>query len=201
MRPPVAAEGWKPAQAVNEPSTSIFNDKLRRFRFKLEYTDVVTVEEAVAFMRRYSKRGNPEIIGAYPDADANLLVVIGPPEAEPAIRKSLATAIIEMQGIGGAGSLKVRKRKLQSRGRELIGNLAEIEALKVELLAGKTGNRDQKIKQLDDRLQYFEAELNVVKQQLQVVEKYMKRLNESPFRAEKPPASRNSTSPSRGRPQ
>jgi hypothetical protein len=116
---PSGLKAPKSGVANAELSVSIFNDKLRRFKFRLEHTDVVTVEEAAAFMERYSSRDNPAIIGAYADPDANLLVVIGPPEAEQAIRNDLATAIIELQGIPGIpgnGNLKIQKRTLQSQG-------------------------------------------------------------------------------------
>lgn len=171
----------KRGSGATEPPMSIFDDKLRRFRFRLEHTDVVTVEEAQAFMVRYSKRGNPEIIGAYPDPDKNVLVVIGPPEAEQAIRKNLAVAIIETQGTPGGPGLKIKKRELLSRGRSLIADMAQIELLKVETAAAKDDSRDAKLKQLDARLLALKAELDVVEKQIQIVDKYLERLSLEPY--------------------
>jgi hypothetical protein len=180
-REPSVVTAPKQGSANAEPPMSIFNDKLRRFKFRLEHTDVVTVEEAKVFMQRYSKRGNPEIIGAYADPDANLLVVIGPPEAEQAIRNYLATTIIELQGLPGNGSLKRQKRSLQSQGREIIRDLAQVEAFKVKLGNAKDEDRDKKIKLVDSQIQALGAELNVIEQQIQVIDKYLKRLSKQPF--------------------
>jgi leucyl-tRNA synthetase len=191
---PVARQNRKPAATSNEPPNSIFNDKLRRFKFRLEHTDFVTLDEVMRFMHsyskhRYSKRGNPEITGAYADFDNNLLVVIGPPEAEQAIRKTLATTIIDVQGMpvdDGGVNLKAKKRGLQSKGREMIREMAQIEARNVELAAKKVKNRekDKIMKQLDSRFKALEAELAVLTQQIHVVDKYMKRLDQQPFRAD-----------------
>ena len=172
-RDPSAVTGPKHGSANSEPPMSIFNDKLRRFKFRIERSDVVTVQGATAFMERYAARGNPEIIGAYPDADANLLVVIGPPEAEQAIRRSLATDIIEMQGIDPYPSLKIQKRILQSQGRELIRDMAQIEVVKVKIAATNDENRDKNVKRLDLQLQSLGAELDFVERQIQVVDKYL----------------------------
>jgi hypothetical protein len=171
----------KHGTANADSSTSIFNDKIRCFKFRIEHADVVTVEEAAVFMERYSKRGNPEIIGAYADPDANLLVVIGPPEAEQAIRNNLATAVIAMQGISLNGNLKIQKRTLQSQGRELIRDLAAIELVSVKLAAIEDENRDKKIKLLDSQMHALGAELDVIEQQIQIIDKYLKRLGEQPF--------------------
>jgi len=49
-----------------DPGEPIYNDKLKRFKFRLEKIDVSTVETAEAFFHHYRKGGedNPKIIGA-----------------------------------------------------------------------------------------------------------------------------------------
>jgi len=164
-----------------ELPASVFNDKIRRFKFRLEYTDVVTMEQAKIFAERYSKGGNPQIIGAYPDSDANLLVVVGPPEAEEAIRETLATLTVLLHDIPRNGNLKIQKRELQSQGRQIIREIAHIEVAKVEIAVAKDENRNRKIKQLDERMQSLQAELDVVERQIQILNTHLNRLNKQPF--------------------
>jgi hypothetical protein len=155
------------------PGESIFNDQLRRFKFLLEH-EVATTETAEEFLIRYRRPENPPIIGAYPDAQTNALVVIGPPEAEQAIRECLAQRIADGLGIVGAPPLPMQLRLLQHQRTELLELMADLEVQEVG--AASEENGPAKASQLADRRKIFEAELRIVEQQIRVVRKYMARV-------------------------
>ena len=159
--PPRAGE-----QDAEERPMSVFNDKVRRFRFCLENTPV-TAETAEEFMVKYEGRDQTEIIGAYADTVTNSLVVVGPPEAEHAIRVTLAKWIVDRQGLRPA-PIESRGRGLQSRRQELLGLMADLE---IQLVAAEMS----KAEQLKVRLQMFEEELRVVERQMEVVTRYIER--------------------------
>jgi hypothetical protein len=162
----------QPHEADAGNPVSIFNDQVRRFKFLLEH-DVATVDTAEAFMHRYQRPDNPPIIGAYPDTETNSLVVIGPPEAEQAIRESLAQAIVDAQGQGSAMPLTMQLRILQHERTGLLEQMAELEVQ--EVAAAEEENGPSKAKQLADRRQMFEAKLKIAEQQIRIVRKYMAR--------------------------
>ena len=158
--------------AHDPPAQSLFNDRLRKFKFDLEHV-VVTAETAEMFLVRYKRPDNPRIIGAYADTQTNALVVIGPPEAEQAIREHLAQALIEAQGTG-ATSLPLKLRALQDRRRIFLEEMAALEIQKTEVAASDQAAKSQ---QLADRLQTFENEVQLIERQMEIVRKYLERLD------------------------
>jgi uncharacterized protein (TIGR03067 family) len=78
-----------PLQVEQDPGEWIYNDQLKRFKFRLEKV-VVSRETAEQFWVRYTNRENPPIIGVWDESSTNSLIIIGPPEAEQAIRNELA---------------------------------------------------------------------------------------------------------------
>ena len=161
-----------PPLSAEEPGESIFNDQLRRFKFAIE-GQAVTIETAEEFMVRYQRPDNPRIIGAYPNAKTNSLIVIGPPEAEQAIRESLAQWIVD---VGGAPSLDIQLRVLQHDRAHLLVTMAHLEVQEIDVAAEENGVA--KAKQLAAKRQTIEEELKTVEQQIRVVRKYMARLEE-----------------------
>jgi hypothetical protein len=166
-------EGVGGESKPSESPMSIFNEEIRRFKFQIEHT-LVTNEVAQAFMVRYSNPENPDIIGAYADTNTNSLVVIGPPESEPAIRKSLATWMVETLEFVNP-SLEVQKRQLQEERKTLLSEMAQIEVGMVDVAERKG---EQAAKELQDRLDAFEKELLITERKIEIVNKYMKRLSE-----------------------
>jgi hypothetical protein len=164
-----ASERPQPA-ANSERPMSIFNDKVRRFKFDLEET-CVTAETVEDFLISYRASKQPAIIGAYADAETNSLVVISAPEAEEAVRVHLATWIVDRQGLASS-SLKVKKRELEFRRRALLGEMAELDVLLVEADAAKA-------EQLQARLAIFKTQLSVVEQQIGIVNRYIERQGEA----------------------
>jgi hypothetical protein len=179
QEPNVLGKGGSPsgqkAAADVEPGASIFNGELKRFKFALEDL-AVTSETAEEFMVRYQGSENPRILGAFPDTKTNSLFVIGPPEAEPAIRLTLAESIINAQGLVGAPSLDLQLRVLQQERKKLLFVMADLEIQEVAAAAGENG--PQKAKQLADRRKLIEDELKIAEQQIRIVRKYMARLAE-----------------------
>jgi hypothetical protein len=170
--PPLAASA-QPSAADAEPGVSIFNDQLRRFKFLLE-RDVATLETAEEFLIRYQRPENPPIVGAYPDAHTNALVVIGPPEAEQAIRECLAERVVEGLGMDGAMPLAMQLRLLRHERTEHLEVIADLEVQEIAAAAEENGS--SKPKQIADRRKLLEAELSIVEQQIRIVRKYIARV-------------------------
>ena len=163
----------RPAPTITADSDAplpIFNDQVRRFRFPIEHV-AVTAETAGEFMVRYQGTDQPEIIGAYSDAETNSLIVVGPPEAEHAIRLSLATWIVKHQEISPS-NLKARRREMEFRRRDLLVEMAELEIAMLDT----EGDRAEK---LGEAFRALDAELTLVEKQLQVVDRYVKRIDQS----------------------
>ena len=163
------------AAADAEPAASIFNDQLRRFKFELE-DEVVTAETAEEFMVRYRRPDNPPILGAYPDTRSNALFVVGPPEAEQAIRECLAQSIVDSLGLSRGTPLAMQLRILQHERKGLLAIMADLEVQEVAAAAEENG--PAKVRQLAARRQIFEDELKIIEQQIRVVRKYMARLEQ-----------------------
>lgn len=175
-----AAVGRPPAESdAEERPMSVFNDKVRGFRFCLEGSPV-TGETAEEFMVRYQGRDQTEIIGAYADTVTNSLVVVGPPEAEHAIRLTLARWIVDRQGLSPA-PLESRRRELEFRRQEMLFAMADVE---IELVAAE----ESKAEQLKVRLQACEDELRVVERQMEVVNRYIERSRQTTSEAPGGPA-------------
>jgi len=69
----------------------IYDGSLKRFKFKLTTIEVTSVDEtAEQFWFQYKERGNPRITGVWGDPKTNSIVVVGVPEAESAIRNTIA---------------------------------------------------------------------------------------------------------------
>jgi hypothetical protein len=184
QEPGRVSEDGKPAAQPHDADAgspaSIFNDQLRRFKFLIEH-ETVTMETAEAFIMRYKRPDQPRILGAYPDAQTNSLVVIGPPEAEQAIRECLAQNLADSGGLQSR-SLAMQLRILQHERRDLLGVMAELEV--EEIAAAAEENGASKAKQLAERRQMFEARLKIAEQQIRVVRKYMSRLEDEDPAAE-----------------
>ncbi len=179
---------------------SIYNDQLRCFKFKIDYA-VASVEEAKGFMLYYQQKGNPEILGAFPDEETNSLCVVGPPEAEQAIRKSLAIWRTELMGLGLMGpspSLALQIAGLESGSRKnayrtgTTGNGAgrdqnrsQCHEAQQKKTSGEVLERmdsiiqqdESTIQQLKERLESLELELAMTEGKIQVVNEYSKRMN------------------------
>lgn len=156
----------------NLPATSIFSEQLKRFKFEFE-DQLVSVEVVEEFLRRHEEHDEPKILGAYASAKSNALIVVGPPEAEAAIRMTLAKMFVLRQGASPA-PLPMQQRTLEFRKRELLREMAELEVAMV-------AEPEARHAQFADRLKEYEADLEVVEKQLQIVAKYLARLQNDPW--------------------
>lgn len=160
--------------ANSEEPMSIFNEEIRAFKFKMEH-ELVEPETGRAIMEYLSKYEIPGFIGAYPELHTNSVVFIAAPEAEPAIRKALATRIIEHLGIplGLPMPLETQKQYLQKQRKDKLAELAEWECD----LVGNEEN-PQAVERYQLLLDEARKELNIIERKIQIVEKYMKQTKE-----------------------
>ncbi|MEM8669183.1 MAG: hypothetical protein AAGG48_16795 [Planctomycetota bacterium] len=150
----------------------IYNDRLKRFKFRLEHIDVYDVAEAgQRFWRRYLAGDNPEITGVWGDPRTNSLVIIGPPEAEQAIRETLARD----ESLAATGfdpqpsdSLEDQQRRLAGVYNELLKDVAEI---KLEIIDTKAdlGPNAPTIAESSEKLAKKQGELQIVTEKLEVI--------------------------------
>lgn len=184
----------------NDPGESIYNDKLKRFKFRLEKIPVRSHETAEAFFKTYNRRrkdndgksgDRPKLIGAWGDPVTNSIVIIGPPEAEQAIREILAEWESELVGVPGGGfedTLEIREVYLKRERRGLLHEIAliELEIVGVEgipdtpearkkLPKAVFEERDRKLKMFADRVRSLEHELHVIERKLEVIRRSIRR--------------------------
>ena len=157
--------GFQAHQA--EPPNSVFNEVIRRYRFDLGPAPVTadTVEE---FNVYFDEHSDDKIIGAYADGETNMLVVVAPPNAELAVRFSLARLFVNRQA-DPSQTLMFQQRSLDHRRRELLLEMASVEIQQV-------GAKEADENKLNERIESLEEELSVVEKQLQVVVKYNERM-------------------------
>jgi hypothetical protein len=72
------------------PGQSIYNNRLKRFKFRLEKIDVSTVETAEVFAQRYNLKENPKLVGVWADPLTNSIVIVAPPDFGWALNQHLA---------------------------------------------------------------------------------------------------------------
>ncbi|MDP6446526.1 MAG: sigma-70 family RNA polymerase sigma factor [Pirellulaceae bacterium] len=161
------------------PGKPIYNEQLRRFKFHLEVMDV-TAEMGEHFALVYKRPDNPEIVGAFPDPRTNSIVVIGPPEAEDAIRSTLARWQMESLGLMAPNSLESSYEFLAQDRRRKIVTIAELEMEIAELDESPEEQAKAKLEVARQRLAIFETELRVVERQMGVVVRNIKRLKSVP---------------------
>ena len=178
----INGQSSKPSVIELEPGESIYNDKLRRFKFRLENMGIITEETAKTFAAIYrddrSGRKNPEIIGVLPDPLTDSLIVIGPPEAEQAIRTCLARWQAEVHGLFPEHSLDVQKKGLEYKRKSLIEEITSLELAAVE-----AANDYEKLRAIKDYIAGIQMELDVVERKFAVVEKNRAWLKADPLRS------------------
>jgi len=168
-----------PERSINsEEPMSIFNEEIRRFKFKIE-RERVSLAMAKGVMERYFEDENPGVIGAYPDRLTNSLVFIAAPEAEPAIREALARRIINLLGIpdGPPTPLEAQREYLQKLRKEQLAELATLECRRTEFDPEKDLEAVERIQLLLDDAN---EDLKVIERKIQIVEKYLKIQDETP---------------------
>lgn len=166
--------------AGHDPGEPIYNDRLKRFKFRLEKIDV-TDQYGIAeqFWLIYQGRGKPPITGVWGDPRTNSLVIVGPPEADQAIRDTLA----EWEGattgleVRGDESLEAQHESVKQRHRNALEQVTKrkLEIINVEAAGEKADPERLKKLQLD--LEQDMAELELLERMLKVIAESMQRLN------------------------
>jgi len=162
-----------------DPGEPIYNDRLKRFKFRLEKIPVTSAAVgAQMFWNHYKRRGHPPIAGVWGDARTNSLVVVGPPEADQPIRDTIA----EMEGatigidLQDDESLDAQHRQLQSR---RTSALEQVALRKLEIIEAQArGKPDaEQLQQLDRKLATETAELETIERKLKVISDSIERLH------------------------
>ena len=168
------------ASSINKEDfgESIYNDQLNRFKFRLEKIVVTSAAEAgEEFWVRYRGRGNPQITGVWGDPRTNSLVVVGPPEADQAIRETIAEWEGSQIGIDMRedASLERQYRQLKNTRRTALEQVARRKLEIIEAQAREKPDTDQ-LKELNRKLETEMEELELVERKLQVISDSIERL-------------------------
>jgi len=169
-----------------DPGEPIYNDRLKRFKFRLEKMPVTSAAEgAQTFWNHYKRRGHPPITGVWGDARTNSLVVVGPPEAEQPIRDTIA----EMEGatigidLQDDESLEAQQRQLQSQRTLGFERVARLKLEIIEAQAREKPDADQ-LQELDRTLAAETARLETIERKLKVISDSIERLHGNENRRE-----------------
>lgn len=172
-----------------DPGTPIYNDKLKRFKFRLEKIKIQSAAEAAQeFWNVYKDRGNPEITGVWADPRTNSLVIVGSPEADQAIRDSIARWEGAQGGIDfrADGSLDAQLRELEQHRRGLITQATEIQLAILDEESQAGPNAKKRVEERKQRLTEVERELRLVEKKIDVVRTNLKEVDPQEDPAEEP---------------
>lgn len=168
-----------------DPGEPIYNDRLKRFKFRLEKMVVSnSVEIAEEFSVFYMNRGNPSITGVWGDPRSNSLVIIGPPEADQAIRETLAqwealnTTGIDLRAMEN-DSLEAQQKRLQILHRSALQQLTarKLEIIDAEAVGEKPDG--ERLVKLNRDLENDTDALEAVERKLKVISESLERLQSS----------------------
>ena len=165
-----------------EAGEPIYNDKIRRFKFRLENIQV-SLEKAEEFWVRYTgRRNNPKIIGVWNDTRANSLVIVGPPEAEQAIRDELAQWEADSFGTNTdrEETLEDRQVSFERERTYLIEKMADAELKMIEADSKSGKAAQEETEELKGLLNSLADELKTVDRKLEVINAGIQRLNREP---------------------
>jgi len=162
-----------------DPGELIYNEHLKRFKFRLEKIAVTNpVQLAADFWLQYRGRGNPQLTSVLGDPRTNSLVIVGPPEADQAIRDTIA----EWEGFHSTGidmredaSVEVQNRELQNKRRNALELVVQRELEIIEAQARKEPDDDE-LKELNRKLETEKAELEIIERKLDVISANIERL-------------------------
>ena len=155
------------------PGEPIFNDQIRRFKFRLRNGVGSVVETAQRFMRRYlGDDRNPPIYGMWGDPANDSIIVIARPESEMAIREFLIRGeVLATTGFDVGErhyTLEDREKDLSQRRRIILDDLADSQLQIIDRQAEATPDQTQiaslrnDINELDKELELLDRKLAIV---------------------------------------
>ena len=157
---PTDVDPDQPDIIAQEPGEPIYNDRLKRFKFRLDKIRVVGDETAEEFWYMYKGRGNPPVKGVWADADTNSMVILAAREADQALRDTLA----EWEGLSTGidvredDSLECQRRQLQVRRRLAIQQVAAQRMKIIEAQLSTLKTEAEKRKDLQKELDQLRGE-------------------------------------------
>lgn len=161
---------------ASDAAESIYNERIRRFRFKLEKVKIEDdVETAQMFYLRYTSPDRPPLKGVWGEVESNSIVILAPPEAEQDIRDELARWEGETIGIPlstfDEGTLEADLRQLEAERRYTIQKMSSIRVDIVELDVNSDSDTasKEKLKELSGQLSKLEKQLEQVDRKIQIV--------------------------------
>jgi serine/threonine protein kinase len=163
------------------PGESIYNDRLKRFKFRMDRFAVTDeVQMAQTFLGEYRhRRGNPPLTGVWGDPRTNSLIVVGPPEADQPIRQTIARMEGLILGIDlEDDSLEAQYRQFQNERTRALEQIVHRRIEIIEAEAREKPDRDQ-IKKLNRQLETEAAGLDAVERKLKAVQDGIERLRQN----------------------
>jgi hypothetical protein len=163
----------------HDPGEPIYNDRLKRFKFQLERIDVANEYEiAEQFWLIYRGRGNPQITGVWGDPRTNSLVIVGPPDADQAIRETIAKWEGETLGIEVSEheTLEDQQKRFERFRRRVLEQIASRKLEIIDAEAGGEKPDGERLKKLNLDLQKDMAELEIVDRKLKVITESIQQL-------------------------
>ena len=163
----------------HDPGESIYNDLLKRFKFRLEKIDVTNeYEVAEVFWVYYRRHGNPQITAVWGDPRTNSIVVVGPPEADQAIRDTIAEWEGAQIGIDlrEDETLEAQQKRFE---RQRLSALEQVARRKLEIVDAESADHEpdaERLKQLNLDLEKDLTELETAERKLKVIIEGMERL-------------------------
>lgn len=157
----------------------IYNDRLKRFKFRLEKIKVVSAAEtAEMFWAYYRDRGNPWIKGVWGDPQTNSIVVVGPPEADQPIRETIAEWEGAQLGIDLTedDSLESQHRQLRRRHRYILARVTRLRLEMIDVAASSDNRGGDRLQELERQHLVETTELETTEQKIDIINNGLKRL-------------------------
>ena len=165
-----------------EPGESLFNEDIKRFKFRVPYGIQDVANSGARFMRRYlDDDRNPPIYGMWGDPSTDSLIVIAPADSEAAIREFLikgevlATTGFDV-GRGEADSLERQKQSLYQERERKLQRLAWYKSQIIDL-ESKADPDSEELTERKSDAEKVTQELDILERKLQVVNEIVERSN------------------------
>jgi hypothetical protein len=143
---------------------------------RIEITDGAEFAEHFGFA--YGGRGNPPSMGVWGDPRTNSLVVVAPPDADQAIRNTLAKMEASSTGIevGDPDSLEALQSQIHIRFRQA---LATVTRTKFEIIDAEASGKNpdgERLRKLKLDLEKWTKELENTERKLTLITQSLRRL-------------------------
>lgn len=161
-----------------DPGEPLFNEEIKRFKFRLRDGVAGVAVTGQRFMQRYLKdRGNPPIYGMWGDPSTGSIVVIAPAASEARVREFLVEGeVLATTGfdIGEDDSLEAQKERLEIERRDILRRLAIPATAHIDLES--TDNPDQEeLESLKQEINRWTKSIDVLNAKIQLIDDLISR--------------------------